>query len=422
MTDVKNRLITQSLRETAREEIPDTMNLLPEIHSQLGGVRRRSRSLSLLIVGVLMFVVTTAVFAIVSSQIGDPGLEGARANNLITDVNQTQTIDDVTVTLEWAYADAQRIAFGYSITAPEENIFYNTSDLRLYDDANSFVADGGGGGGGGGGVGRESQYVTSYNITFADDAPEELALHIDLTLNPMQMEADISGFGGGSSGGGGGGSTEGGMVLSGTPEVMPETGSGMTSLPSVGPFQFAFTLPHYPAVEVTAEQTVESNDVTLTLKSVSVVPSMTTAELCYTLPDGRDWSPVLTLHAGEVDSLVSGWGLNALPTSEDRERCVTYEFYAPYDYTPTTFTFAASELRTSASYTPERAEQFQQMLAEQGVDVTITLANGEGFGYEITKQPDGDVGQLIQTAMETAFSDHYAGDWTFTVEIPGLEE
>ncbi|MBK8031570.1 MAG: DUF4179 domain-containing protein [Chloroflexi bacterium] len=419
MTDLKNRLITQSLHETAHEEIPDTMNLLPEIHSQLAGVRRRSRSLSLLIVVVLMFAVSTTVFAIVSSQIGDPGLEGARANNLITDVNQTQTIDGVTVKLEWAYADAQRIAFGYSVTAPEENIYYNTTDLRLYDDANSFVADGGGGGGGGEGVGRESQYMTSYNITFADDAPEELVMHVDLTLLPVeQMEVGISGFGGGSGGGGGGATAGGAVIPPGAVESTPEVGD---SLPSVGPFEFTFTLPHYPEISVETEQTVESNDVTLTLKSVRVVPSMTVAEVCYTLPDDRDWSPVLTLRAGDADTAVAGWGLNALPTPEDRERCVTYEFYAPYDYTPITFTFSASELRTSASYTPERAEAFRQLLAEQGVEVTITQANGEGFGYEITDQPEGDVGQLIQTAMETAFSDHYAGNWTFTVEIPGLE-
>ncbi|MBN8640117.1 MAG: DUF4179 domain-containing protein, partial [Anaerolineae bacterium] len=164
MTDLKNRLITQSLHETAHEEIPDTMNLLPEIHSQLAGVRRRSRSLSLLIVVVLMFAVSTTVFAIVSGQIGDPGLEGARANNLITDVNQTQTIDGVTVTLEWAYADAHRLVFGYSVLAPEENVFYSTTDMNVYDDANSFSATGGGGGGGGGGVGRESEFIMSYYI------------------------------------------------------------------------------------------------------------------------------------------------------------------------------------------------------------------------------------------------------------------
>ncbi len=417
MNEHQTRLITQSLRETAREEIPETMNLLPEIHSQLAGVRRRSRGLSLLIVMLLMFGVGTTVFAVVSSQIGDPGLEGARTNHLITDVNQTQTIDGVTVTLEWAYADAQRLAFGYSITAPEENIYYNTSDLRLYDEANSFTTDGGGGGGGGG-VGRESQYVTSYNITMADDAPEELALHIDLTLTPMEhMEVGISGYGGGS--GGGGGSTGGGAAIAATAEVTPEMGD---SQPNIGPFQFAFTLPHYPAITVTPEQTVESNGVAITLKSLSVVPSMTAAEICYTLPDSRDWSPVFTLHAGDVETAVAGWGMNGLPMPEDTERCVTYEFYAPYDYTPTTFTLTATELRTSASFTPERAEQFRALLADQGVEVEITLANGEGFGYEIKNQPDGDVGLLIQTAMDTAFSDHYSGEWTFTVEIPGLEE
>ncbi len=418
MNELQTRLITQSLRDTTREEIPETMNLLPEIHSQLAGVRRRSRGLSLLIVMLLMFGVGTTVFAVVSSQIGDPGLEAARTNNLITDVNQTQTIDGVTVNLEWAYLDAQRLAFGYSITAPEDNIYYNTSDLRLYDEANSFTAEGGGGGGGGG-VGRESQYVTSYNITMADDAPEELALHIDLTLTPMeQMEVGISGFGGGS-GGGGGGSLAGGAVIAATAEVTPEIG---ISQPNIGTFQFAFTLPHYPAITVTPEQTVESNGVAITLKSLNVVPSMTAAEICYTLPDGRDWSPVFTLQAGDAVTAVAGWGLNGLPMPEDTQRCVTYEFYAPYDYRPTTFTLTANELRTSASYTPERAEQFRQLLTEQGVEVEITLANGEGFGYDITKQSDGDVGLLVQQAMDAAFSDHYAGDWTFTVEIPGLEE
>jgi hypothetical protein len=76
-----------------------------------------------------------------------------------------------------------------------------------------------------------------------------------------------------------------------------------------------------------------------------------------------------------------------------------------------------TELRVFAGYTPERAEQFRQQLAEQGVIVELGEMDGGRFDYEIVSQPDGDVGLLVQQAMEAAFNEHYPGEWTFTVPI-----
>ncbi|MBE2266751.1 MAG: DUF4179 domain-containing protein, partial [Anaerolinea sp.] len=86
------------------------MNLLPQIHTQLERVSRRSRGLTLLLTVIIMFGVVTAVYAVVNGQIGlDPGMEGVDAANLVTDLNLSQTVDGVTLTLEWAYIDAHRV-------------------------------------------------------------------------------------------------------------------------------------------------------------------------------------------------------------------------------------------------------------------------------------------------------------------------
>jgi len=408
------------------------MNLLPQIHTQLERVSRRSRGLTLLLTVIIMFGVVTAVYAVVNGQIGlDPGMEGVDAANLVTDLNLSQTVDGVTLTLEWAYIDAHRVVMGYNIVAPEGSpagLSYST-DVHIYDEANSFIGEGGGGGGGGG-MGRTSQYQFSYGIDFPNGLPDELTMHVDIDAtpnDPLPPGASGGGYGSGSGGGGGISGGEGDAALDPLPEFTPEPGVRMSMgmMPTestVGTFAFTFTLPTYPAIELTPDQSVESNGLEVTLDRLSVAPSMTIAHLCYDLPDGRDWTPALRLQVDDGAMLTAnGWGVDTLPMPEDTRRCSSYSFYAPYIYAESTFTLSFTRLSTSASYTPERAEQFKEMLAAQGVEVNILEATGEGFNYEITSQPDGDVGALIQAAMDEAFQDHFEGEWVYTVPIPALE-
>lgn len=194
------RRIQQHLEDYAKQEIPDDMNLWDNIKTELTlpGRARRSRSFSLVLALLLTFGAAVGVYAVFRQQIiGDPGVEGARDANLVTDLEESQTIDGVTLTLNWAYADANRIAIGYSIVAPEDNpsAFYN-ANISLTDAEDSFYGSGGGGGGGGttDNMSREAQYTMTFGVAFKDNPPDTLHMRAEFLLeapdpNPPTSDA-----------------------------------------------------------------------------------------------------------------------------------------------------------------------------------------------------------------------------------------
>lgn len=87
-------------------------------------VQHRAQSLVRLGVGVaaLLLVFTSATYAVgellASTWEQDPGLSRVSKAGLVTELNLAQTHDDVTVTIERAYADTSRLALGIRIDAP----------------------------------------------------------------------------------------------------------------------------------------------------------------------------------------------------------------------------------------------------------------------------------------------------------------
>ncbi|MFN8447115.1 MAG: DUF4179 domain-containing protein [Anaerolineae bacterium] len=167
------RLITQALQEIARKEIPDDMNRLPEIQQQLGRFSRSAaRSRTSWVVAAVLAMLAVSIVAYAAARLLqttplDPGLQGASEADLLTVLNMDQTIDGVTVTLDYAYADSNRISFALSSegTTPWE-LAYRFGEMTLTDDAvNVFQTMFGGGGGGGGGTsdsalgGEQLRYV-----------------------------------------------------------------------------------------------------------------------------------------------------------------------------------------------------------------------------------------------------------------------
>jgi hypothetical protein len=421
--DIQGRRIAQALRETAQQEIPDTMNLLPDIQRQAAILARRGgvRGLSLLVALVLMLGAGTAAYAIMTATItGDPGIEGADAANLVTDLNLTQTLDDVELTLEWAYTDAHRFAIGYSVTAPEgqEGVTY-LSNVSINDEADSFSMAGGGGGGGGGGVSRESEYSDTIGIAFGENPPDELAVRLGITLIP-QAPPDDSGMGGGMGSGGGGGGGSGGGSGGTEAEVTPEPGISLIRAPeegeAIGPFEFTFTLPYLPAVEVAVDQAVESSGVTVTLQSLSVSPSTTQVDACFA-PSDQPWLPQAALAVDDLTIPASSWEATQIPV-EDGPLCGRLTFYAPYAYAPTTFVLTIDRLITSYEYTQERAEQFRDLLAEQGIEISIDAMDDTGFSYSVDSE-DQATAEAVQRAYDDVFTESLTGLWTFEIEIPG---
>ena len=67
----------------------------------------------------------------------DPGLGAVRAANLGVFVNQSQTIGDTTITLNWVYADAHRIALNYEVANSSTLGMMYRSRFHLTDSADS---------------------------------------------------------------------------------------------------------------------------------------------------------------------------------------------------------------------------------------------------------------------------------------------
>jgi uncharacterized membrane protein YgcG len=244
-------MITTVLHDITEQEIPNDMqSLWPALQRQLNGSHRSTRHMRSLtrlgwvtLIVVLSLMVGAGAYAFFQRGEGsrDSGLTHVQDQHLITQIGDSITIGDVTVTLDWVYADAHRVAVEYHIDTQ------TTSDMplaalpvfpsRLTDDQGRefpLMFGGGGGGGGGGGSGGgggeadagDAVEPTPMPITMLSEASENfdasiitstpdmlnLTFEVLIGLEPRssdpqaQIDSMASGSSGGGGGGGGGGS------------------------------------------------------------------------------------------------------------------------------------------------------------------------------------------------------------------------
>lgn len=124
---MNERRIVQSLHEIAGQAVPDDLDLWPAIRARVAP-RHRSRWVHLkpttrpgwaLLVLALCLALGAGAWA-VSPIVDrlfrvDSGLNHVGQTGLGQDLALSQTVDGVTVTLEQAYADANRIAIGLTV-------------------------------------------------------------------------------------------------------------------------------------------------------------------------------------------------------------------------------------------------------------------------------------------------------------------
>src|SRR4051812_12846834 len=100
------RLITQALQDQARKDIPEDMNMWPEVQQQLGSVSRKAaRSRVTWVVAAVLALLAMSAIAYAAARLLqgglDPGLQGASESDLVTVLNMKKTIDGQTVTLDY---------------------------------------------------------------------------------------------------------------------------------------------------------------------------------------------------------------------------------------------------------------------------------------------------------------------------------
>jgi len=334
---MKKQQVTKILQEIAEQEVPDNVDLWPAIRARVQPQRRSSRWAQLmpatrlgwafmaLVLCLAFGAVAYAVVPVVSRLFQqEAGLRHVEQANLVQELNLSQTIDGVTVTLERAYADANRIVVGFTIKDPNGQR-YDAGHLTLSDMTGTVFSPTIGFG-----VTGQSDIlqvslppgegadVICFDADPVEGAPAELDLRLVMEVREFVLPLDA-------------------------PEPPPtpisppdEPPASMVvealSVPEgaiVGPFTFDFSVPFIPGRVAEVNQTVEAPGVAVCLERVVVTPSETRAYLRFDSPSGEVewWMPIAMLQApGEEGKSYAGYVGSYGPASYQ------YGFLAPlYD-------------------------------------------------------------------------------------------
>ena len=401
---MKEQQATRILHEIAEQDVPASLDLWPAIRAQVQPRRRSSRWAQLmpntrlgwafmaLVLCLAFGAVAYAVVPVVSRLFQqEAGLRHVEQANLVQELNLSQTVDGVTVTLERAYADANRIVVGFTIKDPNGQR-YDASHLTLTDAAGAVFS----GMVGYGVTGQsdilqvslppgEGAYVLAFDAAPVEGAPAELDL---------QLVMEVRGF----------------VLPLNAPEPPPTPISPPGEPPAsmaveaqpvpegaiVGIFTFDFSVPFIPGRVAEVNQTVEAAGVAVRLKRLVVTPSETRAIVCFEPPDGGqwEWTPILTLEAGNEQH---GAATVSKPFYEGgQEGCYRSSFLASLHDQGGAWTLTVSEL--------------------VGEDISGLESRIESQVREQDDSAAGPVGAVEVDAAE--FQTRLAGPWVFRFRVP----
>lgn len=255
----------------------------------------------------------------------DAGLKAVYEQGLGHEIGISQTHEGYTVTLEWAYADGNRLTLAYAIQGhpgtPYSNLesrvyrltLRDTGDeIPFYQGMNAAIDQNGEAVGWGAPPDAVITFdrileINTYDLSkipTGDSNTLDLHLEVGVVGITWQQRTQIP------------------------LERMNEMYEGPESL-----FTFDFSIPLVSEQRVmNTPQTATDQGITLTLKQVTVSPSQTRVMVCFTPPDpARQWTaiPYLTTRAGEVPG---GGGVQPLQPVND-ETCEAYTYFAGmFDY------------------------------------------------------------------------------------------
>lgn len=371
---------------------------------------------------VLWLSFLTVLLSGVTSQAQDaPVWTAIQESGLVGEVGQTQTIDNVTITLNWAYVDTQRLAVNYTIET-DRNIYDLFSPYSTYpvlgDTEGSHFSYASSTFGFGESPHKQTWTVEYYsqavrpgvgtdewiidNDYFAnrfDTLPETIDLRFELKLGDFTVD-----------------------------EMFPiPPGSSLKPgdvVEPVGAFQFEFNVPLHPALTITPNQTVESKGLKMTLESVSITPVQTTTRICYDMPDSQDWMPSANLTLDGGAALLTGMSITGSKAAiglDTKWRCRDLSFQIFHEDVPDSLTLDVGSLATSMMEGPSEWEQIKQVLEAQGIDIQVNSETspqgGGGIGIDILKIPDGvDFNDAVDAAREQ-LGKIIRGPWIFTLNI-----
>ena len=424
------------------------MDLLPEIKKQL---KRQStpstRMVFTLTRATTVFVLLLAVSAVLGyAYYQNMLIPPTIPQDLITELNLEQTIDDMTVILHWAYADEHHMAVEIS-TIHDATItaIGSQQEVSLYTADGILIPPDFGGGGGGGSDPVDSSIIytsfsSSYNMTAIETTSNTINLILTLNygygdITTTDQYSPASGASGGSGGRGGSNGEN------SNADLVPDSEAPDRE------FVFEFSLPLLPTRSgVVSQPTIVSDENSVTIQNVQITPSMTIFDLCSPLlSDG--WLPDVILETNEPlpDYLQNE------PRATSLDGDIVYPAYtdnSPFEdvdciemTAPAPFSAGSGELTITVDkfFRSIRGDVMEAINADidyfAGLDFEVDyeivnppivnqgsgalpLSTGEWLVFTVVSYPDKITQSVAISYIGSNFlKERITGDWAFTVAV-----
>lgn len=333
-----------------------------------------------------------------------PGLAGAQAAGLLWPVGQTQTRGSVTMTLDWAYADLNRLAIGYTITGVSEDQIGTTitSAQRLYDDAGYFFSYASG-------AVVESPTGMHVAIEFYNQGvlvlPDNQVTVLDDYFRARYGESALPET----------------ISLRFAADFTLPAGSPL-SLETLNPaaaFVFDFTLPLFEGIVIAPMETVEDQELAVTLETVLLAPAQITAHVCYERPDTRDWG--LSAHLELNGLTVPHSASRLMPSSDPALQCRSLSFALFAEPTASASNQIALVITSLETTVPEGGaewERIRQLLADEGISFTVVVAEN-GLRLDNLVVPPGVDFEAAVDRARVEMGNRIEGAWRFEIDPTG---
>lgn len=293
------RQFQQLFKQTLEQEITN-VELWKQIEAKLPtpSARTLHRSLTLGKAAVIVVLITvTALTAYAFYQEvalpGDPGITSVDQADLITRIDETQPLggdNQVSVTLEYAYADANRITIGYTVSG----ISPDGRRMMAYSNPTLTTASGEA-------VDRMLALATEEDQQ-QDAQSEEREFSSSLTTNFITPDLGLSE----------GDSVNFNLAIDVALSYLDNGEFPAPSMIMAGQASFTFSVPFITGPVIEIDQTADAAEPPVSLQRVSITPSMTRLDMCYELPPVTEvpgWSPFVTVSidgesvfAGQVET------------------------------------------------------------------------------------------------------------------------
>lgn len=209
----------------------------------------------------------------------DYGVKAVYEARLIHPVEESQSVNGILLGVDWVYADWNQVLVAYTAHGQVEG------DWRVEADVVSAAING------------RTVDPPIYSMGFIETGTQSNIATLDLPAdlrNTDSIDVEVV--------------LDAAVVNYYTPrDQLPE---GMSPLDVLrtggGEATFTLNIPVTPGRVLEAGKTVESNGYTVTLDDVVLAPSMTTADLCFDVPDPvtyLDWHALTTFSAGRITAI-----------------------------------------------------------------------------------------------------------------------